>query len=223
MIDALVFDAYGTLFDVQSVSAQCDSLWPGQGAAVSRIWRSKQLEYSWLRTLMKRYVDFETLTGDALRWTCESLGVSCATRDVEQLLAAYRNLAVFPDVATAFRNLGNRKRMILSNGSPAMLKAVVHNTGLEDLFDVVVSVDVLGVYKPDPKVYQLAVDTLHIEASHIGFVSANSWDICGAQSFGLHTYWVNRSRVPGERLAVEPDHVLTALTELVRAIDGTCP
>jgi 2-haloacid dehalogenase len=219
MIDALVFDAYGTLFDVQSVGSQCDKLWPGQGTSVSRIWRSKQLEYSWLRTLMRQYVDFETLTADALRWSCESLGLSCGPTVIERLLAAYRNLAVFPDVLTALRGLGSRKRAILSNGSPAMLQAVVRNSGLEDLFDVVMSVDALAVYKPDPRVYQLAADTLHVEASRIGFVSANGWDISGAKSFGLRTYWINRTGVPRERLTPQPDYVLTALTDVVRLLD----
>jgi 2-haloacid dehalogenase len=218
MIDALVFDAYGTLFDVHGISALCDALWPGQGTAVSRIWRSKQLEYTWLRTLMRRYVDFEALTADALRWTCASLGVSCGATEVEQLLAAYRNLPVFPDVLTALGGLADRKRAILSNGSPAMLHALVQNGRLEGLVDVVLSVDTLGIYKPDPRVYQLAVDTLHVEASRIGFVSANGWDIAGAKNFGLHTYWINRSGLPRERLTTEPDHELTALTDVVRLL-----
>lgn len=218
MIDALVFDAYGTLFDVHSVSSLCDTLWPGQGTSVSRIWRSKQLEYTWLRTLMRRYVDFETLTADALRWTCQSLGVSCGATEVEQLLAAYRNLRVFPDVLTALGGVADRRRAILSNGSPAMLQALVENGGLEGLVDVVLSVDSLGIYKPDPRVYQLAADALHLEASHIGFVSANGWDISGARNFGLHTYWINRNGAPRERLPTEPDHELTALTDVVRLV-----
>jgi 2-haloacid dehalogenase len=215
MIEALVFDAYGTLFDVHSVGSLCDALWPGQGTSVSRIWRSKQLEYSWLRTLMRRYVDFETLTADALRWTCDSLGVRCGATEVEQLLAAYRNLPVFPDVLRALRGVAGRKRAILSNGSPPMLDALVQNSRLEGLIDVILSVDTLGIYKPDPRVYQLAVDTLHVEAGHIGFVSANGWDISGARSFGLHTYWINRNGAPRERLTTEPDHELTTLSDVV--------
>lgn len=218
MIDALVFDAYGTLFDVQSVGSQCEVLWPGLGASVNQTWRAKQLEYSWLRTLMRQYIDFETLTADALRWTCESLGVPCRAMDVEQLLVAYRNLAVFPDVKEALHGVRNRKQVILSNGSPAMLQAVVRNSGLENMFDVVLSVDTLSVYKPDPRVYQLAVDNLHVDASRIGFVSANGWDIAGARSFGFSTYWINRSCAPRERLGAEPDHVLTALTDVVRLL-----
>jgi len=218
MIDALVFDAYGTLIDVQSVGAQCEALWPGQGPSVSRMWRAKQLEYSWLRTLMGRYVDFEALTADALRWTCESLGLSCGATEVEQLLAAYRNLPVFPDVIPALRGMANRKRAILSNGSPALLQATVQNSGLDALIDVVLSVDTLRLYKPDPRVYQLAVDTLQVEAGRIGFVSANGWDIAGAGNFGFQTYWINRSGVPRERLAMEPDHELSALADLVAVL-----
>jgi 2-haloacid dehalogenase len=218
MIDALVFDAYGTLFDVESVRARCEALWPGQGAVVSRTWRSKQLEYSWLRSLMERYVDFETLTADALRYTCESLSLDCAATDVEQLLVVYRNLTVFPDAVAALRSTGNLKRAILSNGSPAMLQAVVRNGGLEDLFDAVLSVDPLRVYKPHPRVYKLAVDTLQVDPGQIGFVSANGWDICGARSFGFQTFWINRNAARNEYLGVKPDHVVTALTDIVRLL-----
>jgi len=218
MIDAVVFDAYGTLFDVHSVAAHCERLWPNRGAAVSRTWRSKQLEYSWLRTLMGRYIDFETLTADALRWACGSLGVPCGAAEIEQLLAAYRELTVFPDVIATLLGVGTRKRAILSNGSPAMLQAAVRNGGFEHMIDAVLSVDAVRVYKPDARAYQLAVDTLHMDPARIGFVSANGWDVCGARSFGFHTFWINRSAAPSEHLSVEPDHALAALTDLVRVL-----
>ncbi len=215
MTDALVFDAYGTLFDVQGLTSPCERLWPGLGQSISRTWRAKQLEYSWLRTLMGRYVDFEALTAEALRWTCESAGVRCQAADIEQLRVAYRSLKLFDDVTAALHGLGDRRRVILSNGSPAMLQAVVQNGGLGDMFDAVLSVDALRVYKPDPRVYQLAVDSLQVDARHVGFVSANGWDIAGARSFGFQTYWVNRASAPPERLGAEADHMLTSLTELV--------
>lgn len=219
MIAAMVFDAYGTLFDVLSVGSQCERLWPGQGVALSRLWRTKQLEYSWLRSLMGHYADFEALTADALRFACESLGLRIREADVERLLVAYRNLAAFPDAIGALRSVSSRKRAILSNGSPDMLQAVVQNSGLANLFDAVLSVDALRVYKPDPLVYQLAVDTLRVEPSQIGFVSANCWDVCGARSFGFHTFWINRNAAPSERLGAQPDHILSLLTDLVPLLD----
>jgi 2-haloacid dehalogenase len=218
MIDALVFDAYGTIFDVDSVSSQCETLWPGRGAAVSRTWRSKQLEYSWLRSLMGRYADFETVTTDALRYACQSLDLQCTATNIEQLLFAYRNLTVFPDAVAALRDIGSRKRAILSNGSPAMLQAVVRNGGLEDMFDAVLSVDTVRVYKPDPRVYRHAVDALQVDPVQTGFVSASSWDICGARSFGFQTFWINRNAAPREYLGTEPDYVVTALTGVVQLL-----
>jgi 2-haloacid dehalogenase len=201
-IQALVFDAYGTLFDVHSVIARCESLWPGQGAALSHLWRAKQLEYSWLRSLMGRYVDFETITADALRHACEVLGLACDDARTRNLMEAYRNLATFPEVADVMRALGGRKRAILSNGSPASL-------------DAVLSVDALKIYKPDPRVYQLAVDALAVDREHVGFVSSNGWDACGARNFGFQTFWINRAGTPVDALGVAPDRILSTLGDLL--------
>jgi 2-haloacid dehalogenase len=214
-IQALVFDAYGTLFDVHSVIARCESLWPGQGAALSHLWRAKQLEYSWLRSLMGRYVDFETITADALRHACEVLGLACDDARTRNLMEAYRNLATFPEVADVMRALGGRKRAILSNGSPDMLNAVVRHSGLETSLDAVLSVDALKIYKPDPRVYQLAVDALAVDREHVGFVSSNGWDACGARNFGFQTFWINRAGTPVDALGVAPDRILSTLGDML--------
>jgi 2-haloacid dehalogenase len=217
-MDALVFDAYGTLFDIAALHSACEELWPGRGAAVSRAWRSKQLEYSWLRTLMGQYVDFESLTADALRYTCNSFSVHCTHTDIDRLLIAYRHLEVFPDTVAALSSLSGRKRVILSNGSPPMLEALVRNSGLCALFDAVLSVDAVRLFKPHPRVYQLAADTLRMDAPRIGFVSANSWDACGASSFGFRSFWINRTAAPTDYLNAEPKQVLSSLNELVSSI-----
>ena len=213
-IEALVFDAYGTLFDVHSVISRCEAIWPGKGGAVSHIWRSKQLEYTWLRSLMGRYENFEIVTADTLRYTCQALNLACDDNHVAELLEEYRRLATFAEVKDVLPKLAGRKRAILSNGSPAMLDAVVRNSGLAAELDAVISVDTLSSYKPDPRVYQLAVAALGIEPERIGFVSSNGWDACGAQSFGCHTFWINRSGAPLDRLGVEPEHILTTLADL---------
>lgn len=214
-VAAVVFDAYGTLFDVHSVISQCEKLWPGRGTAVSHLWRAKQLEYSWLRSLMGRYVDFETITADALRYACQSLGLACEAAHSRTLREAYRNLKPFTEAAEVLRALRGRKRAILSNGSPDMLNALVRNSGLEASLDAVLSVDVLKVYKPDPRVYQLAVDTLGIDREHVGFVSSNCWDACGAGNFGFQVFWINRGGGPADNLGVAPDRILANLRDML--------
>jgi 2-haloacid dehalogenase len=217
-LDALVFDAYGTLFDVHSVIARCESLWPGKGAALSHLWRSKQLEYTWLRSLMGRYENFEAITASALRHACAALALPCDDSHVAELMAAYRHLEPFAEVQTVLPALGGRRRAILSNGSPGMLQAVVRNAGLESHFDAVLSVDPQRVYKPDPRVYRLAVDALGIAAERIGFVSANCWDACGAQAFGFHAFWINRSGAPVDRLDAAPERNFKSLLDLIELL-----
>src|SRR5580765_6657111 len=174
MFKALVFDAYGTLFDVHSVARRCEALWPGKGAALSAAWRARQLEYTWLRSLMGRYVPFSQVTRDALAWACESLGLPFTDDKLSTLLDEYRRLALFPEVKEAFQNIKGVKRAILSNGSPDMLDPLVAQSGLQ--FDAVLSVDEVKAYKPTPAVYELAVRKLKTAKSEIGFVSSNCWD-----------------------------------------------
>jgi 2-haloacid dehalogenase len=212
-LDAFVFDAYGTLFDVHSVTTRCEAFWPTKGSAASQMWRSKQLEYTWLRSLMGTYEPFESVTADALRFTCNALGLELDDGRLSQLLEVYRHLAPFPDASAIVASLPT-KRAILSNGSPEMLNAVVRNNGMAASMDAILSVDALKIYKPDPRVYQLAVEALNLPAERIGFVSSNCWDACGAKSFGFKTFWINRTRLPLDRLGAEPDHILTSLADL---------
>jgi len=199
-IDALVFDAYGTLFDVHSVVAACDRRFPGRGRELSQAWRAKQLEYTWLRSLMGRYRDFWGVTGDALGWACRSLGLDVPDAVRRELLDAYLRLDLFPEVRGALAALGGRPLAILSNGSPEMLGAVVRHAGLERTFAAVLSVDAVRTYKPHPSVYELAPARLAVARERIGFVSSNGWDVAGAATFGLVPFWVNRAGAPPEEL-----------------------
>lgn len=213
---ALVFDAYGTLFDVHSVVELCDELWPGKGLLLSQLWRAKQLEYSWLRSLMRRYQDFAQVTDAALGYACAALGLPLDGGRRRRLIDAYRELATFPEARGALAALRTSKirLAILSNGSPAMLRPLLAHAGLRDLIGTVLSVDPKRIYKPAPAVYRLAVERLRIPKRSIGFVSSNCWDACGAKSFGFRTFWINRTGAPVDALGVAPDHVIGGLDEL---------
>jgi len=220
-IQAVVFDAYGTLFDVHSVVNRCEQLFPGHGEVLSRLWRSKQLEYTWLRTLMGRYEEFEAITHAALTHSCAALGLHLDSAGLRLLLEEYRRLTIYPDVQGVLSSLREVKLAVLSNGSPKMLQAVVRNAGLEPRFSAVLSVDPLRVFKPHPRVYQLAVDTLAVQARNIAFVSSNYWDACGATCFGLRTYWVNRARVQPDELGYRPHRTLERLDQLPAALTAS--
>lgn len=210
----LVFDAYGTLFDVHSVTRLADELWPGRGAQLSQLWRAKQLEYTWLRSLMQRYEDFGRVTEAALRYTCEALALPFDADRHARLMAAYLRLDTFPEVNEALARLAGIRLAILSNGSPAMLGPLVANAGLAGTLQDVLSVDAVRIFKPDPRVYQLAVDRIGVPVGSIGFVSSNCWDALGAKSFGLRVFWVNRGGLPVDGLGFVPDHTVTSLAEL---------
>jgi len=211
-VDALVFDAYGTLYDVHSVIRRCETCFPGKGMQLSQLWRAKQLEYTWQRSLMQRYVPFSQVTREALAYSCDALGL--AHRDHEDaLMAEYLRLSPFPEVPAALERL-TVKRAILSNGSPDLLDPLVANSGLR--FDAVLSVDELKVYKPAPQVYELAVKRLKVAKERIGFVSSNCWDALGAKSFGFRVYWINRSGAPLDRLGFTPDEQVKSLDEVLR-------
>ena len=219
-LQALVFDAYGTLFDVHSVTRLADSIFPGRGAALSQAWRTKQLEYTWLRSLMGRYDDFNAVTAQALDWAAESLGLAPKPDEREALMRAYRTLGMFPEVRGALERLGERHPLaILSNGHPDMLDAVVDHNELRVFFgERVFSVHEAGVYKPDPRVYAIATAQLAAPAEAIGFVSSNGWDAAGAKSFGFTAFWVNRGKAPVERLGSPPDAVVDDLAGLARIL-----
>lgn len=214
-IQVFVFDAYGTLFDPHSVRTLAEALFPGHGAALSQLWRAKQLEYSWLRTLMHRYEDFWSVTRDALGFSCRSLQLSCTEKQRDSLLDAYLRLETFPEVKASLERLANRRLAILSNGSPNMLRAVVDSNDLSDTFECVLSVDTVKLYKPHPAVYQQAADELKVPKEAIGFVSSNFWDVAGATSFGFQTFWLNRTELSDDELGVMPTATLQSLAELV--------
>ena len=211
---ALVFDAYGTLYDVHSVVALCDRFWPGKGGAVSQLWRTKQLEYTWQRSLMRRYAPFSRITEDGLRYACAALALELSAAQVAALMQQYLKLSPYPEALSALATLRGRKLAILSNGSPDMLDPLVAASGLDQVLDAVLSVAEVEVFKPDPRVYQIAVDRLGVPKEAIGFVSSNCWDACGAKSFGFRTYWINRAGAPLDALDATPDHTIARLTDL---------
>ena len=213
-LKALVFDAYGTLFDVHSVIGECEALFPGKGASLSQLWRGKQLEYTWLRSLMGRYTDFSAITAAALTTACNMLRLELSDSAARRLMDAYLVLKAFPDVTDTLARLRGRKLAILSNGSPAMLNAVVRHTGLDQVLDTVLSVDALRIFKPHPSVYAYAAERLQTPVGAIGFVSSNFWDVAGATSFGFHTFWINRAGATPDALGYQPAAVLTKLSDL---------
>jgi len=217
-LDAFVFDAYGTLFDVHSVAVLAESLWPGQGGAISQRWRAKQLEYSWLSSLMHAEsgmdADFAQVTAQALDHALASLQLDVPPAARALLLDAYSRLEVFPDALACAQALAPRPRWILSNGSHAMLDPLVAQSPLAPHLDGVMTVEAARAFKPHPRVYRLAVDRLGVPAARIGFVSSNAWDAIGATSFGFTTFWINRGGVPVDRHGPPPHRVLRLLTEL---------
>jgi 2-haloacid dehalogenase len=210
---AVLFDAYGTLFDVHSV-VEAGRAVTADPQALSNLWRQKQLEYTWLRTLMGRYEDFWAVTEQALRFALERLAIAASEAEVKTLMDAYLRLACFPEVRATLERLRGRPLGILSNGSPRMLEAAVRSSGLGGLLQHVLSVDAVRTYKPSPRVYELGTSALGLPAGEILFVSSNAWDIAGAQAFGYTTCWCNRARAPMERLGLQSDHEVERLDQI---------
>ncbi len=212
-VSGLLFDAYGTLFDVHSVVLAGRAI-TTDPAALSALWRQKQLEYTWLRTLMGRYEDFWAVTESALRFALRRLDIVASEAEIARLMEAYLSLATFPEVTRAFAALAGTPLGILSNGSPDMLDTAVTNAEIGHLLDAVLSVEAVGVYKPHPKVYHLAVDRFGIPAEAIAFQSSNAWDAYAASAFGMRVLWCNRDGQRPERLPGRPDHEIRSLAEL---------
>ena len=213
-VRALVFDAYGTLFDPFAVKTRAEELFPGNGAALSQLWRAKQLEYSWLRTLMGRYENFWKITEAALQFACRALNLSCDDNQRKQLMQVYLTLPAFPEVRLALEKLSHLPLSILSNGTPEMLTPLVAANGMTHFFQNIFSADAIQMYKPRPEVYQHAVANLGVAKEVIGFVSSNFWDIAGATSFGFRTFWLNRNSLPADELRVTPNATLQTLSDL---------
>jgi 2-haloacid dehalogenase len=215
--EAFVFDAYGTLFDVHSVSALAETLAPRHGQALSRLWRTKQLEYTWLQSLMATGArdDFAAITAKALDYAIAALVLPIDGEARARLLRAYLSLAPFPGTADALAALAPRPRWILSNGTLAMLDPLVRNAGLGTLIDGILSVDAADIYKPSPHVYALATAQLRLPPPRIAFVSSNGWDAIGAKAFGFTTFWINRDGAPADRHGPAPDFIIGSLAEVV--------
>jgi 2-haloacid dehalogenase len=212
-IRGYVFDAYGTLFDVHSVIEAGRAI-TAEPAALSQLWRQKQLEYTWLRSLMGRYEDFWVVTEAALRFSVRRLGLTADETQLARLMDAYLSLACFPEVPSALERLADRPRAILSNGSPRMLAAAVASSGLGRHLQHVLSVDTVRIFKPAPAVYALGPRALGVPAAELLFVSSNGWDVAGARSFGYQVAWCNRTGAPREELGVAPDLEITRLDQL---------
>jgi 2-haloacid dehalogenase len=237
-IKAVVFDAYGTLYDIQSVAAVTEQAFPGYGEIVTQIWRIKQLEYTWLRSLMRRYQDFSVITADSLGYTLRALGLKPDAGAFERIMDKYLHLDLYPDAAAALAAMRGRKLAILSNGSPGMLNALVANSGLDRVLDATISVDSRKIFKPGPDAYSLIETVLGVPPTQVLFVSSNPWDACGAKAFGLNVAWIERVtpealahlcaksdvvapltmfkalRTQMDELGFEPDYRIHALSEL---------
>jgi len=214
-IKACVFDAYGTLFDVHSAVGKHRERLGDVADQLSAVWRTKQLEYTWLRSLMGRHVDFWQVTQDALDYAFDMHEV----RDPglrNDLIEAYLKLDCYPEVPGALSDLKDRgfEIAILSNGTPTMLEAAVKNSGLESMIPKIFSVEKAGVFKPDPRVYRIAVDELNVKPEEIVFQSSNAWDASGAAAFGFKVAWVNRFGQSPERLPGRPEVEITDLSQL---------
>jgi len=214
-IRACVFDAYGTLFDVAAAARTCGAELGEKSSALSSLWREKQLQYTWLRGLQGRHADFWQVTGEALDFALETLQIGGHGLR-ERLLNLYLTLDAFPEVRDTLARLkqAGMRTAILSNGSPQMLKAAVEGAQITHLLDAVLSVEEVGIYKPHPRVYQLAVERLGLEAGAIAFQSANAWDAWAASAFGMRVVWCNRYDQRPEKLPGRPDREIRSLTEL---------
>jgi 2-haloacid dehalogenase len=218
-IEACVFDAYGTLFDYASAAARCRDQLGDKLDALNALWRDKQLQYTWLRAVQGRHADFRQVTGDALDFALETLGLTDAGLRA-RLMDLYLTLDAFPEVPDVLRRLraAGIKTAILSNGTPEMLDAAVTSAGIGEMLDAVLSVEAVGVYKPHPKVYHLAVDRFGIPAAAISFQSSNAWDAYAASAFGMRVAWCNRYGQRPERLPGRPDYEISSLAELPKLV-----
>ena len=237
-IKAVVFDAYGTLYDIQSVAAVTEQAFPGYGEIITQVWRIKQLEYTRLRSLMRRYEDFSVVTRDSLAYTLKVLGLEYDSAAFERIMDKYLHLDLYPDATAALLAMRGRKLAILSNGSTRMLDTLVANSGLDRMLDATISIDSQRIFKPAPEAYGLIETRLGVPPAEVLLVSSNPWDACGAKAFGLNVAWIERVtpeamalacvkndlvapltmfkaiRTQMDELGLEPDHRIHALAQL---------
>ena len=241
-IKAVVFDAYGTLYDTQSVATVTEEAFPGYGEIITQIWRIKQLEYSWLRSLMHRYEDFSVITRESLTYTLRLLGLTYDDAAFDRIMEKYLHLDLYPDASSSLAALRGRKLAILSNGSTDMLGALVRNSGLDRVLDATISIDSKRIFKPSPDAYTLIEEKLGVKPAEVLFVSSNPWDACGAKAFGLNVAWIERVtpeamalacveselvspltmfkaiRMQMDELGLQPDYRIHALSELPKVV-----
>jgi len=212
----ILFDAYGTLFDVHSVGSLAEELFPRHGAALAALWREKQIDYSRLRTLCDRYVDFSIVTEDALLYACARLRLDLSEDQCRRLLELYARLPAYPEVLPTLERLRAQgiPLAILSNGSPQMLASAISAAGMSTLFTHVLSADKVRKFKTAPEVYQLGTEAFDCPAAHLVFVSSNGWDACCATGFGYRTFWLNRAGDPVERLGILPEGEARSMNDL---------
>jgi 2-haloacid dehalogenase len=211
-IKAVVFDAYGTLYDIQSVAEVTEEAFPGYGEIITQVWRIKQLEYTWLRSLMRRYEDFSAVTRESLAYTLRCLGLEYDVATFERIIDKYLHLDFYPDALAALAAMKDKKLAILSNGSPDMLNALVRNSGLDGMLDATISVDTRKIFKPSPDAYTLIEEVLQLAPPEVLFVSSNPWDACGAKAFGLNVAWIERVTPQAMALACVESNFLPPLT-----------
>ena len=217
-IKAIIFDAYGTLFDVNSAAEKCKEKLGDKWEGFANYWRTTQLEYTWLRSLMRRHKDFWQITEDSLDKSMNFYNIDNSMRS--ELLNLYKVLSPFTEVNNALKKLkqSNYKLAILSNGTPDLLNELVVSNQLKDIFDDIFSVEEAGIFKPDSKVYDLPINKYNIEKNEVLFLSANTWDVSGAGNYGYNTVWVNRNNNIFDKLDFEPNQQISNLSELLDLI-----
>ena len=215
-LHAFVFDAYGTLFHIGSLDKKLSTIFGEKANEVAHIWRSKQLEYTWLRTLMGSYQPFSIVTGEALRLACNKVGVPLTEDSQKELVEQYGALDAFPEVVEVLASLSQSFRLaILSNANPEMLERAADINGLSPHMECILSVDKVRAFKPHPSVYQIAVNALDLEKEKIGFISTNTWDVAGASAFGFKAIHLNRFGTVQDELGLEKAPQITSLSQLL--------
>ena len=217
-IKAIIFDAYGTLFDVNSAAEKCKDKIGDKWEAFANYWRTTQLEYTWLRSLMKRHKDFWQVTEDSLDKSMKVFNIDNSMRN--ELLDLYKILSPYPEVPEILKSLKEKdyKLSILSNGTPSLLNELVKSNNLENLFDDVFSIEEVGIYKPDSRVYDMPIKKYKIQNNEVAFLSANTWDVSGGGNYGFNSIWVNRNNNIFDNLDFKPEHQIKSLKELINLI-----
>ena len=217
-IKAIIFDAYGTLFDVNSAAEKCKDKIGAKWEGFSNFWRTTQIEYTWLRSLMGRHKDFWQITEDSLDKSMKAFNIDPHMKN--ELLNLYKVLSPFKEVPETLKKLKekNFKLAILSNGTPSLLAQLVKNNNMDDLFDDLFSIEEVGIYKPDSKVYDLPIKKYKIEKSQVAFLSANTWDVSGGGNYGYQSIWVNRNNNIFDILDYKPINQIKNLSEIINLI-----